>query len=283
MAQTKFDKQVEESAESLALGIGRVLADRDLDSIRRTDATFWRAGTRVLPGIEGRVRRRSYRAGWRRFAVRTTLGAAVAEGGYLLGRGPDATARSLQSLWENRDQVVAALEAGGIGTAPVLAVGGAAYGWLSRERRELMREWALPLHEALALPLRLPEQTDPRRYLHIPRNFSEDDTVIRVDVPGRLDFSNDLVADIIATKLALEGFTFSWHLAGRETYVTVKKTRKPPAKPAFRDPRQGSWWPRRRSPRRSSGSVPAVGSSPSTWTRSPRTSWSTPPRAAASR
>ncbi|GAA3380989.1 hypothetical protein GCM10020367_70480 [Streptomyces sannanensis] len=36
-------------------------------------------------------------------------------------------------------------------------------------------EWVIPLHEALALPLRLPEQTDPRRYLHIPRNFSEDD------------------------------------------------------------------------------------------------------------
>ncbi|MFF3276023.1 hypothetical protein ACFYWU_34570 [Streptomyces chrestomyceticus] len=45
-----------------------------------------------------------------------------------------------------------------------------------------------------------------------------------------------LVADIITTKLALQGVTFSWHLAGRETYVTVKKTRKPPAKAAFKDP-----------------------------------------------
>ncbi|MFF8747142.1 pRL2-11 [Streptomyces californicus] len=100
-----------------------------------------------------------------------------------------------------------------------------------------MREWVLPLHEALALPLRLPEQTDPRRYLHIPQGFSEDDAVIRVDVPGRLDFSKDLVVDIITTKLALEGVTFSWHLAGRETYVTVKKTRKPPARAAFAEPK----------------------------------------------
>lgn len=31
MAQTKFDKQVEETAESLAFGIGRFLARRPMD------------------------------------------------------------------------------------------------------------------------------------------------------------------------------------------------------------------------------------------------------------
>ncbi|XVV39726.1 hypothetical protein ACQPXT_40680 (plasmid) [Streptomyces sp. CA-100214] len=60
MAQTKFDKQVEESADSLVRGIGRILAGRDLDGVKRTDATFWRSGTRVLPKVEGKVRRRSY-------------------------------------------------------------------------------------------------------------------------------------------------------------------------------------------------------------------------------
>lgn len=63
MAQTKFDKQVEETAESLVSGIGRILAGRDLDGVKRTDATLWHSGTRVLPKVEGRVRRRSYRAG----------------------------------------------------------------------------------------------------------------------------------------------------------------------------------------------------------------------------
>ncbi|MEV5240182.1 hypothetical protein AB0K89_13895 [Streptomyces cinnamoneus] len=70
MAQTKFDKQVEETAESLVFGIGRALAGRDLDGVKRTGATFWRAGTRVLPKVEGRVPRRSYRAGWQRLAFR---------------------------------------------------------------------------------------------------------------------------------------------------------------------------------------------------------------------
>ncbi|GDY80108.1 hypothetical protein SAV31267_095930 [Streptomyces avermitilis] len=52
------------------------------------------------------------------------------------------------------DATLATLETGGIGAASALAVGGIAYGLLSRERRELMREWVVPLHEALAQPTR---------------------------------------------------------------------------------------------------------------------------------
>ncbi|WP_129292335.1 pRL2-11 [Streptomyces lydicus] len=238
MAQTKFDKQVEETAESIAFGIGRFLSGRPMDGVKRTDATFWRSGTRVLPKVEGRVSRSSYRAGWKRLTFRISALAAAGAGGYQAGWvHQDATVATAQEIWADPDPALAALEQTGIAAASTAAVGTAAYLMLTRKRRELMREWVIPLHEALALPLRLPEQTDPRRYLHIPRNFSEDDAVIRVDVPGRLDFSKDLVADIIATKLALEGVTFSWHLAGRETYVTVKKTRKPPAKAAFKDPK----------------------------------------------
>ncbi|WP_075262740.1 hypothetical protein [Streptomyces sp. Tue 6075] len=59
MARTKFDKQVDESADTFACGLARMLAGRDLDGVRRTDATFWRSGTRVLPKVEGKVRRRS--------------------------------------------------------------------------------------------------------------------------------------------------------------------------------------------------------------------------------
>ncbi|MFI8837051.1 hypothetical protein ACIGPN_39680 [Streptomyces afghaniensis] len=61
MAQTKFDKQVEESTDSLVRGIDQVLAGTDLNGVKRTDATFWRAGTRILPKVEGKVRRRSYK------------------------------------------------------------------------------------------------------------------------------------------------------------------------------------------------------------------------------
>ncbi|MEU5902336.1 helicase HerA domain-containing protein [Streptomyces venezuelae] len=235
MAQTKFDKQVEKDAESLALGIARVLAGRDLDGVKRTDATFWRAGTRVLPKVEGKVRRRSYKPGWRRLSFRLALGAGVAESGYLAAQDLDATVRGVQELWENREAVLAALEPGGIGAASVLTVGSAAYMVLTRERRELMREWVQPLHDAIHRPLGLAEQTDPRRYLHVPKNFSDDDAEIRIDLPRHLGFSRDVVADLITQKLALEGVTFSWHPEGRKPYVRVKKTRKPPAKALFKD------------------------------------------------
>ncbi|MFI5945871.1 hypothetical protein ACIBCB_37250 [Streptomyces uncialis] len=59
MGQSRFDRQVEENAESVVVGIGKILAGRDLDGVRRTDATFWRAGTRILPKVEGNVPRRS--------------------------------------------------------------------------------------------------------------------------------------------------------------------------------------------------------------------------------
>ncbi|MEU2415079.1 pRL2-11 [Streptomyces sp. NPDC013099] len=237
MARTKFDKQVDESADSLARGVARVLAGRDLDGVRRTDATFWRAGTRVLPKVEGKVRSRSYKPGWRRLSFRLALGGGVAESGYLTTRDLDATRETLTELWENREAALATLEPGGIAAASVLTVGTAAYMVLTRERRELMREWVGPLHEALHQPLGLAEQTDPRRYLHIPKNFSDDDAQIRVDLPTRLGFSRDVVADLITQKLALQGVTFSWHPEGRKPYVLVKKTRKPPPTALFKDPK----------------------------------------------
>ncbi|MFJ1789669.1 pRL2-11 [Streptomyces anulatus] len=237
MARTKFDKQVDESADTFARGLARMLAGRDLDGVRRTDATFWRPGTRALPKVEGKVRRRSYKPGWRRLSFRLALGGGVAESGYLTTRDLDATRETLQELWENRETALAALEPAGIGAASALTVGTATYMVLTRERRELMREWVRPLHEALHQPLGLAEQTDPRRYLHIPKNFTDDDAQIRIDLPIRLGFSRDVVADLITQKLALQGVTFSWHPEGRKPYVLVKKTRKPPALSLFKDPK----------------------------------------------
>ncbi|MEU6353149.1 DUF87 domain-containing protein [Streptomyces sp. NPDC047072] len=233
MAQTKFDRQVEETAEAVMFGIGRFLGGRDMDGIKRTNATFLRSATRVLPKVEGRVSRSSYRAGWQRLTFRMTFVSAAGSGGWWTWENQE-TARS---WWEHRDVTLQTLQSGGIGAASTAAAGGLAYGWLTRERRELMREWVVPLHEALYRPLGLAEQTDPRRYLHVPKNFSNDDARIRVDLPTHLAFSRDLVADLITQKLALEGVTFSWHPEGRTPYVLVKKTRKPPAKAAFKDPK----------------------------------------------
>lgn len=231
MAQTKFDKQVEETAESLMFGIGRFLAGRPMDGEKKTDATFWRPATRVLPKVEGHVSRSSYRAGWQRLTFRMSFLSAAGGGGWWTWEHQE-TARD---LIEHRDATLQTLQTGGIGAASAAAAGSIAYGLLTRERRELMREWVVPLHQALAQPLAIAEQTDPRRYLHVPKNFSDDDAQIRVDLPVHLRFSRDLVADLITQKLALEGVTFSWHPAGRKPYLLVKKTRRPPKKAAFKD------------------------------------------------
>ncbi|MGW2425725.1 hypothetical protein ACWC0C_41890 [Streptomyces sp. NPDC001709] len=85
---------MEETAESLVFGIGRIVAGRDLDGVTRTGATFSRPGTLVLPKVEVRVPRRSYRAGWHRLAFRLALGVGATESGYLLSRDRQATGQT---------------------------------------------------------------------------------------------------------------------------------------------------------------------------------------------
>ncbi|WP_030853857.1 pRL2-11 [Streptomyces griseus] len=237
MAQTKFDKQVEETAESVAFGIGRFLSGRPMDGERKTNATFWRAGTRVLPKVEGKVSRSSYRAGWQRLTFRVSGLAATGGAGYwTLWENQDSTFATARDIWENPDPALATLESGGIAAASAAAAGGVAYGLLTRKRREFMREWVTPLHEALAVPLGMSELTDPRRYLHVPRDFSDDDAQIRIDVPTHMRFNEDLVADLIVKKLALENVSFTWRRAGKDTHVIVKKRKAPPKKLSLSDP-----------------------------------------------
>lgn len=236
MAQTKFDKQVEETAEAVAFGIGRFLAGRPMDGERKTNATFWRAGTRVLPKVEAKVSRSSYRAGWQRLTFRVSGLAAAGGGGWALWENQDSALATARDVWENPDPALATLESGGIAAASAAAVGGVAYGLLTRKRREFMREWVTPLHEALAVPLGMSELTDPRRYLHVPRDFSDDDAQIRIDVPTHMRFNEDLVADLIVKKLALENVAFTWRRAGKDTHVIVKKRKAPPKKLSLSDP-----------------------------------------------
>lgn len=134
--------------------------------------------------VEGKVRRRSYKPGWRRLSFRIALGAGVWEIGYLATQDGTPPCRT-QELWKNREQVLATLESGGIGAASALSVGGAAYAVLTRERRrELMREWVVPLHESLHRPLGYAEQTDPRAATSTSRRASPT-TTRRYDRPAQ--------------------------------------------------------------------------------------------------
>ncbi|MFB7851505.1 hypothetical protein ACFC34_31465 [Streptomyces sp. NPDC056053] len=122
---------MEETVEALVFGIGRFLAGRPMGEVKRTDATFWRPGARVLPKVEGQMSRSSYWPGWQRLAFRISVLAAAGAGGLQAGWvHQDATVATAQEVWTDPDPALAALEQTGI----------AAYLALTRKRRELMRD-----------------------------------------------------------------------------------------------------------------------------------------------
>ncbi|MFI8932430.1 pRL2-11 [Streptomyces sp. NPDC053474] len=223
MARSELDRQIEESIEAALTTLGRLLSGREMDGERRTDATFFARGTRVLDGVEGRVGAWSYRPGWQRAVARVTGGGAVGTGAWC--------------YWADPEQTLHALQYGAAGTGGLLLVGGAVQAVRHRGRRELMREWIEPLHLALVDPLGIPPATRPRSYLHVPANFSDDDAEIRIDLPVALKFNEQAVAEMIVKKLALQGVSFSWKYDGRKPYVTVKKVNRPPGKVVFSDPK----------------------------------------------
>ncbi|MFB7280266.1 hypothetical protein ACFCZV_24420 [Streptomyces hydrogenans] len=98
-------------------------------------------------------------------------------------------------------------------TVRTAAAAGSAYAYLT--------------HPDAVDPLGISEHTDPASYLHIPTDFSDDDTEIRVDLPLHLKFNRDQVAELVMQKLALQNATFSWHLAGRDPHLIIKKKDRP--------------------------------------------------------
>ncbi|MEU8465123.1 hypothetical protein [Streptomyces sp. NPDC029003] len=75
------------TADSFVCGIGRVLADRDPDGVKRAEATFWSAGTRVRSCRRAKAAfpAPSYRARWQSLAFLATGLTAVGTGGYWAG------------------------------------------------------------------------------------------------------------------------------------------------------------------------------------------------------
>ncbi|RSS57505.1 pRL2-11 [Streptomyces sp. WAC01280] len=214
---------LDEAVDNLAEVAVRFFAGQDLDGVRRTDATFWQPGRRVVVrDADGPVRRASYRAGWRRLTVRMAALAAAIGGAYGYLLHPDA--------------ITQALTYGAPMAALATAACGATYRIKSRERRELLQEWVEPLHQAIAGPLQISEHTDPRTYLHVPADFADDDAEIRVDLPLHLRFNRETVAELVMQKLALQNASFSWRVAGRDPHLIVKKKDRPPTSLGLNDP-----------------------------------------------
>lgn len=194
MAQTKFDRQLEETAEAVMFGIGRFLAGRDMEGVKRTDATS---------GHPCPYRRR--RAASR---VRSST-----------GRPPSTPSRRAGSAWPPPRSSVTGVRVADPGAPRADArVGGTA----------APGPRTAPSHRGADRPAPLParaEELQRRR---------------RVDLTVHLQFSGNLVADLITRKLGPGERDVLQASAGRTPYVVVKKTCRPPKKAAFKDPKLGA-------------------------------------------
>lgn len=143
----------------------RFVAGQPLDGHYRTDARFFRAGTRLLAKVE--VHRWSYLPGWQRSIVRLGAIAVLLTGTWAY-------------VWHRPNFYTAA--------AANLALG-ALYGywraWQAWRRHEVSRDYLKPLHAVLRPMLGLPSTTRPTDYLEVPRTYrTKEDTPAVVRLPA---------------------------------------------------------------------------------------------------
>lgn len=221
---------------------GRFLSGRPMDGKRRTDATFFRRGTKQFDPRE-RVGPRWYRPEWQPLAVRLGCVAELfcALDGYLGGSWTVGT-------------IATAIPTG------VAGVGGYR-GYTSARHFSHRRRWLKPLDRALA-PVIGVHHSRPEAWLVVPRNFRDPD--YRADapddgaeleegkVPGRrngeiiarlpADFVQDdklcrLVHRTVAGKLGIgiADLEQSWHMVGAKPEARFRRVPRPPKRVPFVD------------------------------------------------
>jgi len=202
---------------------------RPLDGIRRTNATWLRAGTRALVVNDmSPPSRLDYLPGYQRLAYRSVLNL------WALGLG--------WSWWYARPLfvVLATSAALGLIAGAVLGAMHAHRQWLAREHR---RRVVRPLHLALHPHLEgLGELDKPDRYLHVPANYAEPDgDPVVIHLPERFDGRRerkDVVETIVRAKLGLLGdVKLTWKLTGHDHHVICRRVAPPPADVLYTDPK----------------------------------------------
>jgi hypothetical protein len=156
-----------------------------MDGHRRTDARYFRRGTKLKHDIE--VRRWSYLSGIERTGVRLGLPAAL----YGLWR-----------LWQAHRGLMVAGAALVALTAAVVASW-----WMLRAWRErvIWRRYIRPLDAVLRPLLSLPPTVSPREYLTVPTTFAKsEDTPVRIILPNQFQptkGNKEMMAQSVLPKL----------------------------------------------------------------------------------
>jgi hypothetical protein len=216
----------DEVVEAAAAAIGRFLTGAPMDGVRRTDATWTHRGTRSTRPDGRAANRWDHLSRWEKIGVRQSFVAAAA--GTVYGYINDATATTT------------GLETSGLAAGSAAA---AYVGWRTMDGAitwRHRRDWIWPLHLVLQQALNLPEGTKPSSYISISANFTEiTGEAVRITVPAHWSGDNPgkaAVQSAITTKLALQDIKFSWKLDGRDHFVTVTQSPRPPSKVLFADP-----------------------------------------------
>ncbi|WP_019635028.1 helicase HerA domain-containing protein [Actinomadura atramentaria] len=208
--------------------IWRWFSGAALDGQRRTDATWTHRGT--SPRGDAAPIWWDYLTRWERAGIRTggTLGIA--------GLGASAIVAPGATL----DGV----HYGGTGIGCALALWGGhrlADGLLTWRHR---RDWLWPLHVALRPVLGYPEGTKPGSYITLPENFAQiTGEMLRIQLPATwVGESSALIAEgqerisqIVIRKLGLQDVSASYHVRGRDHYMTMRQAPRPPARVMWAD------------------------------------------------
>lgn len=213
-----------------------------LDGVRRTDATWFRRGQRIyVPDPQGR-----YPGAWHRLSRLERVAARFAGVG-MVAAWVTAYVRDPQGTTDTLAEAAVMVAIAG---APFVGYGLTEF-LINFPHR---RRWVWPLHVALTRVMGLPDQTRPRQYLAVPRDFENGGSSIVIRLPadfvsgglsggGRSGMLAELMGgdpDLIGgghkamitrallDKLPLSGSQFVWHLQGKDHHLEIRPTPRPP-------------------------------------------------------
>jgi hypothetical protein len=194
--------------------MARFIAGRPLNGVRKTDATFLRAGTTQFDK-QARVRPGHYRPEWQRAAIRLGVMFGVLVEGAGLARHHTLTVTL---------NIVAVV------VLAVVAVMRVRRWWLTRKlRREVIR----PLELALTHRLSIAPGTRTETWLTIPRDYrSNPDHPVVISLPAGFDRESQGagVESTALDRLRIAEPIVAWHNYGEHPTVTIKARHAPPDK-----------------------------------------------------
>lgn len=193
-----------------------------LDGLPRTDAGWFVRGTKVTTAAKmGRTIGWSYKPRVERAAWRLGGAFSALMTGYGMVEAPILTEATIS----------------GIATGLGIKAGHKATDTIIQYPHQ--RDWVRPLHAVLRHVIPVPESTEPKDWLLIPRDYHQrHDAEIVISLPISFEASAEMrkrVLAVVVDKLGIPEATATWHMKGAAPYVVIRRTPTPPEKVSFEE------------------------------------------------